>query len=360
MPFFSRWRATHEEDGSQAGHDDDRVRDGAHSSSIDAAEQDHRALGLQRAQAQAQAQSLSAHNAPKLNSARPGGEEAGEGFSLDPPASNQPRRVGFESGLAKGPAAQGPPIARLPAIGPSRTAAEAQSWRWLLQQEELNSLPPAPQTAAEANAVRRQAAEQLDLSTVKREELHLLSAEELGALDELAYGGDVLQSALQAEEQAGEAAAAVAVTKGDFALATLLQQLEEEEAAAEEESGDEDEDEEGDEERQVARAMELTAEEQEEEDEWKQVERAMRLAAEQEAELPACCGAGIGADIGACIGADIGAGIGAGIGGRWRPPTPAAPTAPEQDELLRARALVEATRRDTQASACQQLVSPLA
>ena len=36
------------------------------------------------------------------------------------------------------------------------------------------------------------------------------------------------------------------------------------------------------EERQVARAIELTKEEQEEEDEWKQVERAMARAAEQE------------------------------------------------------------------------------
>ena len=180
MQFFSRWRASQdEEESSQAFHEDgSRVLDGADiDPSIDPAEQHRRDRETRRAQAQV------------LESARPRGEGVGAGSSQDVSGSSPPRRVGFEPGLVKGPAAaQDLPPVRKPSSG---AAAESQDWRWLLQQEELNSLaelssvPPAPQTAAEANAARRQAAEELDLSSVKREELHLLSAEELGALDEL-------------------------------------------------------------------------------------------------------------------------------------------------------------------------------
>ena len=183
MPFGCLWgRASPEkvsEEGSQPNHaDDDSEQVGAHSIKsvgIEEAEQDHRLLGLQRAQAQAHAESLSA-NSTLTNRPQPGGEGGSESLELDSPTSSQPRRLGFEPGLAQGAAA----AEGRPRISTPKTAAEAQNWRWLLQQEELNSLPPAPRTAAEANAVRRQAAEQFDLSTVKREELHLLSAEELG------------------------------------------------------------------------------------------------------------------------------------------------------------------------------------
>ena len=364
--FFSRWRASQDEEessGRESFHEDgSRVLDGA---DIDAS--------ITPAERQ-QHQDLVMHKAQALESAQPGGEGVDAGFSPDP--SSRSRRVSFERGLEKGPAAAHGPAAA-PIRKPSSERLDPQNWRWLLQQEELKSLAElsapsssAPQTAAEANALRRQAAEELDLSSVKREELHLLSAEELGALDELAYGGDVLQTAFRLEEEANEAAQLEKQTRGDFALATLLQQLEEEEEEANREDERwEHEDREGDEgeteeERQVARAMDMTTEEQEEEDEWKLVERAMARAAEEENAglnegLPSP-GAGIGAGFGARSEARSGAGVGAGSGvgsgaGSGRdirrhptmPPTPPrAEPPPQDDKLAAARALV---RQQTQA-----------
>lgn len=366
MQFFNRWRANQdEEEGSEAFNEDgSRVTRHDIDARIDPAEQRHRDLEM--------------HTAQVLESAQPEGEGVDAGSPLEPSASSRLRRVSFELGLVTGPAAaQDGPVIRKP-----NTVVESQNWRWLLQQEELRSLAElsapssvAPQTAAESNALRRQAAEDLDLSSVTREQLHLLSAEELGALDELAYGGDVLQTAFRLEQEANEAAELQRSTRSDFQLATLLQKLEEEEEEADREDerwedadgfGDEDEDEETEEERQVKRAMELTAEELEEEDEWKQVERAMARAAEQDNEGLPSPGAGIGAglfgarsDAGAGIGAGIGASIEAGIGALFgrdsrrnpaMPPTPpkaVAPTPPEQDvELDAARAIA---RQQTQA-----------
>jgi len=247
MQFFSKWRASQDEEereSSQAFQDDGFPVPDAHTAP---AEQHH----------------------PDLDSARTStsGEDVDSGSSPDVPlaGAGRPRRVSFEE---DGPAAA-------PVVRKANAVVRSQNWRWLLQQEELKSLAElsapsssAPRTAAEKNEVRRRAAEELDLSSVKREELYLLSAEvrvrvmvrvrarvrvspkreelyllsaeelsaltltltliltltrtltptltltqtrtptptptatpkpdqELGALDELAYGGEVLQPALQ-------------------------------------------------------------------------------------------------------------------------------------------------------------------
>ena len=206
MQFFSKWRASQDEEereSSQAFQDDGFPVPDAHTAP---AEQHH----------------------PDLDSARTStsGEDVDSGSSPDVPlaGAGRPRRVSFEE---DGPAAA-------PVVRKANAVVRSQNWRWLLQQEELKSLAElsapsssAPRTAAEKNEVRRRAAEELDLSSVKREELYLLSAEELGALDELAYGGEVLQTAFKLEHEAKEVAALERSTRGDFELATLLQQLEE-------------------------------------------------------------------------------------------------------------------------------------
>ena len=174
MQFFSKWRASQDEEereSSQAFQDDGSPVPDAHTAP---AEQHH----------------------PDLDSARTStsGEDVDSGSSPDVPLAGRPRRVSFEEDA----------LAAAPVVRKANAVVRSQNWRWLLQQEELKSLAElsapsssAPRTAAEKNEVRRRAAEELDLSSVKREELYLLSAEELGALDELAYGGEVLQTALQ-------------------------------------------------------------------------------------------------------------------------------------------------------------------
>ena len=81
-----------------------------------------------------QHQDLVMHKAQALESAQPGGEGVDAGFSPDP--SSRSRRVSFERGLEKGPAAAHGPAAA-PIRKPSSERLDPQNWRWLLQQEEL-------------------------------------------------------------------------------------------------------------------------------------------------------------------------------------------------------------------------------
>ena len=161
-------------------------------------------------------------------------------------------------------------------------------WRHLSRQSPAHVLQERAKTLLVAT--------ELDLSSLKREELHLLSLEELDALDELAYGG-VMQGALEAEEAAAEAAAYADATRNDLALAQAMQDMlddeaDEEEAleeAAEEDWQEdwEDAEDEAQERRQVERAMHLTDEQAQEREEWRQVELAMMMAEQQEQQAAA-------------------------------------------------------------------------